>query len=260
MLLVIDVGNSNVVCGGMENGKPRFLIRLATDRKKTGDEYALALSALLKLHDAPEVFAGVAIASVVPQLTQRLCYAAHLVTGLEPFIIRHGIKLNFSLKTEAPASLGTDLLADMAAARTKYPLPVLIFDLGTATTLSVLDRGGDYIGGVILPGPAIASEALARCASQLFPVDLTPPPKLLCGNTRDCLRSGAVLGHAAMLDGLADRAQSELGGSAASIVMTGGLAPVIAPLCTHSVRLDADLTLRGIAELYRLNVSAPSKR
>lgn len=258
MLLVIDAGNSNIVLAALADGEPRFTARLATDRRQTGDEYALALDGLLRLHGAQrDAFAGAAIASVVPELTPRLCRAVRLVTGLEPFVVRAGIRTNFALRTDDPASPGADLLADMAAARADGLFPALIFDLGTATTLSVLDRGGDYIGGMILTGPAVAAEALARSASQLFSVELTPPAALLCGNTRDCLRSGALYGHAAMLDGLADRAEAVLGCPAARLI-TGGLAEVIAPLCTRAMRLDKTLTLRGIAELRRLNVPAPT--
>lgn len=257
MLLVIDAGNTNIVLGSMEGETVRFMARLASDRQKTGDEYALELSALLHLHKVKKDFEGAVIASVVPTLTDRLCYAVRLVTGCETFVVIPGIKTGFPFKTENPASLGADLLANMAAAKARYPLPVFIFDLGTATTLSVLDGSGAYAGGLIMPGPALGMEALAERASKLFPISLTPPEKLLGGNTADCMRAGTLFGHAAMLDGLAERAERELGEKAAAIVATGGLAPVVAPLCERKLILDETLTLRGLALLYTLNQKEP---
>lgn len=253
MLLVLDAGNTNIVFGGMDGETVRFMARLSSNRQKTGDEYALELSSLLHLHKAGKRFEGAIIASVVPKLTERLRYAVQLVTGCDSFVVAPGIETGFPFKTENPASLGADLLADMSAARVRYPLPVLIFDLGTATTLSVLDGSGAYVGGLIMPGLTVGMEALAEKASKLFPVALSPPEKLLGGNTADCIRSGTMFGHAAMMDGLAARAERELGKKAAAIVATGGLAPIVAPLCERKLILDDTLTLRGLALLYARN-------
>lgn len=257
MLLVLDAGNTNIVFGGMAGETVLFTARLASDRQKTGDEYALALSSLLHLHKTGERFEGAVIASVVPELTDRLRYAVRLITGCDAFVIVPGIETGFPFQTENPASLGADLLADMAAARVCYPLPVLVFDLGTATTLSVLDGSGAYVGGLIMPGPAVGMEALAQKASRLFSIPLTPPEKLLGGNTADCFRAGTLFGHAAMMDGLAGRAERELGKRAAAIVATGGLSPVVAPLCERKPILDETLTLRGLSLLYALNRKEP---
>ena len=251
-LLLLDAGNTNIAAGCMEAGALRRGFRLATDRQKTADEYALALSELLRLYAEPPRFDGAAVSSVVPGITDRLARAVKLVTGCEPFVVRPGIRTGFAFKTENPASLGADLLADMAAAQA-YPLPALVFDLGTATTLSVLDRDGAYLGGLIMAGPATGLEALTRRASQLFNVPLTLPDSMLGGCTADCLRAGALYGHAAMMDGLAARAQALLGENAASILATGGLAPLIAPLCACRPTVDEQLTLRGLARLYFLN-------
>lgn len=252
-LLVVDAGNTNIVVGCMAGDDPVYTLRMTTDRSKTGDEYALELSGLLRLAAPAEHFSGAVVSSVVPEITGRLCAAVRLVTGCEPFLIAAGIQTNFALHTKDPASLGADLLADMAAAADRFPMPALIFDLGTATTLSVLDEGGSYIGGMIMAGPAVALEALAQRASQLSSVPLTKPDTLLGGCTADCLRAGAVYGHAAMMDGLAYRAQQLLGGRAASVIATGGLAKTIAPLCQCQPVVDEALTLRGLCVLWRLN-------
>ena len=251
-LLVIDAGNTNIAAACMDGGSCVCSFRLATDRQKTSDEYALALDGLLRLHGAARGFDGAVVASVVPVLTPQLCGAARLVAGCEPFVVRAGIKTNFTFATRDPASLGADLLADLAAAAADYPLPALIFDLGTATTLSVLDGDARYLGGLIMAGPATALDALAARASQLFSVPLTAPDALLGGCTADCLRAGALYGHAAMLDGLADRAETVLGCPAPTVLATGGLAPRIAPLCARRLTVDETLTLRGLAVLAGL--------
>lgn len=253
MLLVIDAGNTNITAACTQDGACVRSFRLATDRRKTLDEYALALDGLLRLHGAPANFDGAVVASVVPELTERLSGAVRLVAGCAPFVVRAGIRTNFTFATQDPASLGADLLADLAAAAADCPLPALLFDLGTATTLSVLDGEARYLGGLIMPGPATGLEALVERTSQLFSVPLTVPDALLGGCTADCLRAGALYGHAAMMDGLAARAEAVLGRPAASVLATGGLAPVIAPLCACRPAVDETLTLRGLAILARLN-------
>ena len=253
MLLVIDAGNTNITAACTQDGACVRSFRLATDRRKTLDEYALALDGLLRLHGAPANFDGAVVASVVPELTERLSGAVRLVAGCAPFVVRAGIRTNFTFATQDPASLGADLLADLAAAAEDYPLPALLFDLGTATTLSVLDRDGAYRGGLIMAGPVTALDGLVDRASQLFSVPLTPPETFLGGCTSDCLRAGALYGHAAMMDGLAARAAEALGCRAETVLATGGLAPVIAPLCACRPTVDETLTLRGIAILGALN-------
>lgn len=253
MILAIDVGNSNIVLGCMDNKTIFFDARFSTDRVKTSDEYAIMLHDLFQIkHCAPETITGAIISTVVPELAAVLQEAVQKVTGQIPLLVGKGLKTGLNILIDNPAQLGSDLVTDAVAAVAEYPKPILIFDMGTATTLSVVDAEGNYIGGMIMPGVRMALEALSRSTAQLPHISLEAPKKINGSNTIDCMRSGIIFGNAAMLDGVIDRAEEELG-QKTTVVSTGGLTRFIVPYCRRKIICDDNLMLKGLRILYNKN-------
>ena len=253
MIIAIDAGNTNIVLGCMEGERCRFTARLATERHKTADEYALLLQGLLGLHGvAPEELEGAILASVVSELTEVLRQAVELVIRKKPIVVGSGIKTGVNIRIDDPGQLGADLVVGAVAATAKYPKPLVIFDLGTATTMSVVDGEGRFRGGVIAAGAKVGVEALSAGTSQLPHIDLDDPGKVICANTVQSMQAGAVYGHAAMLDGLTDRVEAELGQNVTAVA-TGGLASLVVPLCRREIHLDSDLLMTGLNILYQKN-------
>ena len=253
MILAIDVGNTNIVLGGIEEGKQVFSARLASDRNKTEDQYALDIQGILTMHrvDIAAIEGGI-LSSVVPYLQTVIPKAVKLLTGVDLMVVGPGIKTGLSIRMDNPASVGSDLIVAAVAARAKYKAPIAIVDMGTATTLSVVAKNGNYIGGMIIPGLWTSMNALSAHAAQLPYIDLNGSAKLLGTNTVDCMRSGAVFGTAAMIDGLIDRMEEELG-MKCTVVATGGLASSIVSCCRHEIVCDDDLLLKGMWYLYEKN-------
>ena len=253
MILAIDVGNTNIVLGGIMDNQQVFSARLASDRNKTADQYALDIQGILTMHKVRvEAIEGGILSSVVPYLQTVIPNAVKLLTGVDLLVVGPGIKTGLSIRMDNPASVGSDLIVAAVAARAKYKAPIAIVDMGTATTLSVVAKNGNYIGGMIIPGLWTSMNALSAHAAQLPYIDLNGPAKLLGTNTVDCMRSGALIGTAAMLDGLIDRLEKELGESV-SPVLTGGVSPLIVPYCRHSFHLEPDILIDGLRILYGKN-------
>jgi type III pantothenate kinase len=223
MILAIDVGNTNIVLGGIRDGKQVFSARLASDRQKTVEEYALSIGGILKMYGVePQDIEGGILSSVVPYLRSILPAAIKLLTGVELMVVGSGIRTGLNIRMDDPATVGSDLIVSAVAAKDKYKTPLAIIDMGTATTLVVIDSKGDYIGGMIIPGLWVSVNALSARAAQLPYIDLNGPAKLMGTNTVDCMRSGALIGTASMLDGIIDRLEQELG-KPFSAVLTGGV-------------------------------------
>jgi type III pantothenate kinase len=255
MLLAIDVGNTNIVLGGIRNGKQVFSARLKSDRSKTADEYAADLQSILALYGVkPKEIEGGILSSVVPYLQSVLPEAVRILAKIDLMIVGPGIKTGLNIRTDNPASVGSDLIVAAVAARAKYKTPIAIVDMGTATTLSLVMNDNEYMGGMIIPGLWTSMNALSANAAQLPYIDLTGPAKLIGTNTVDCMRSGAINGTAAMLDGLLDRLEDELG-EAVTPILTGGLSGLIAPACRHSFHLEPDILIDGLMILYEKNRS-----
>lgn len=253
MLLAIDVGNTNIVLGGIRDGKQVFSARLKSDRSKTADQYALDMQGILALYDVKtEEIEGGVLSSVVPYLQSVLPEAVRILTGVELMIVGPGMKTGLNIRTDNPASVGSDLIVAAVAARAKYKTPIAIVDMGTATTLSLVVRDNEYMGGMIIPGLWTSMNALSANAAQLPYIDLVGPAKLIGTNTVDCMRSGAINGTAAMLDGLLDRVEEELG-EPVTPVLTGGLSGLIAPACRHAFHLEPDILIDGLMLLYEKN-------
>ena len=252
MILALDIGNTHIVMGCMEGRDIRYLCRMATNRLTTGAEYAVTISRLLEFaHIAPDAFDGAIISSVVPQVTRSLSEAVKMLSGIEPMVVGPDIRSDLTVRLDDPATLGSDLLVAVGALDIYQP-PLILVDMGTATTVTVVDADGAFRGGAIIPGVQLSLSALASHTSLLPSISLDAPPRAIGTNTVDCMKSGSILGTALLLDGMIDRMESELG-QQATVVATGGLARCIVPICTHEILLNEDLLLYGLAVLYEKN-------
>ena len=252
MILAIDVGNTNVVLGCIRAKKILFIERISTDRNKTAAEYAIMIKSILEIHqlDMGELEGGI-ISSVVPEITYELRRATRLLIGKDPIIVGPGIKTGLNILLDDPAQLGSDLLVTAVAAMSENKLPVIIVDLGTATTLSLINEKRQFMGGMIFPGIRTALNSLVSSTSLLQQISLNSPKKVIGTNTIDCMKSGIIYGNAAMIDGLVDRIEAEVG--ECTVVATGGLAKSISKHCRHKIILDNDLLLKGLRIIYEKN-------
>lgn len=254
MVLAIDAGNSHIVLGGWEGDELSFVSRLETDRQRTEDSYAVELQSVFRLYgvDARQ-FDGAILSSVVPQLSRALARAMEKLTGKPPLIVGPGIKTGLNIRIDDPAQLGSDIAVDAVAALAKYPKPIVIVDMGTATTISVIDADGVFRGGTIVAGIRVSLDALTRTAAQLQQVEISAPENIIGTNTVDSMRSGAVYGAASMIDGMVERITEQLGRKA-TVVATGGNSGQIVRYCRCGIVHDANLLLEGLIRLYRKNV------
>ena len=253
MILAIDVGNTNIVLGSIDEGKIVNVVRIHTDTRETEAEYTIKLKEIFYAYDMkPESFEGAILSSVVPPVTGPLVGAVRTLTGLECKVVGPGMKTGMNIRIDDPGTVAGDLIVGGVAAIHYYGAPLIVLDLGTATTATVIDADNCFRGGAIIPGVKLSYSALAAGTSLLPEISITPPKKCIATNTVDCMRSGAVFGTAAMIDGLIDRMEAELG-TPCRIVATGGLASSITPFCRHEIVCDDDLLLRGMWYLYEKN-------
>lgn len=253
MLLALDMGNTNIKIGVFKNEKVIMESRLATNYNKMEDQYAVEILDILKLYGLDNKgFEGAIISSVVPPLTNTISRAVQKVTGVTPLIVGPGIKTGIDIRIDNPAQLGADLLVGAVAAVAQYGAPCIIWDLGTATTVSVVDGNGHFRGGAIMAGVGVSIDSLVSRASQLPRISLEAPKYVVGTNTVASMQSGAVYGTASMIDGMCDRIEDELG-CKATVVITGGLGSEIAPFCRRKVIYDDNLLLTGLYMIYNKN-------
>ena len=253
MVLAVDIGNSNVVIGCFEGDDIRLLERMSTNRNSTALEYAVLIKTVLELNGLEKVaFEGGIISSVVPAVTNMVKAAIEKLTGKPPLVVGPGLKTGLKIMIDNPAQLGSDRVADAVAAVSEYPCPLITIDMGTATTISVIDKNQNFIGGVIMPGLRISAESLSSRTSQLPQISLDPPKKAIGRNTIDCMRSGIVLGCAATIDGIVEKIEQELG-YPCTVISTGGHAGIVIPYCKRQIIVDEKLLLKGLMILYRKN-------
>ena len=253
MILAVDIGNSNIVIGGIDGNDIRFEARLRTDATKTSDEYCIDLKMILEVYGiSQDVIEGAIIASVVPQVMNSIKTALKKLTGKNALIVGPGLKTGLNIKIENPSQTGADLVVGSVAALREHKAPIIVIDMGTATTMMVLDETGSFIGGSISPGVKISMEALTDRTALLPGLQLDQPKRAIGRNTIDCMRSGIMLGAACMLDGMVERMEAELG-KKATVVVTGGIAKFVIPMCKREMIYDKDLLLKGLAILYRDN-------
>ena len=251
MILAIDIGNTTVALGGLEDGRVCFILHMATDQRFSRDEYLDLMRHKLSAHH-PYTFEGAVLTSVVPQLTQVLAQCAAELCGGAPVIVTAESRTGLTMGVKAPEKVGRDRIVDAAYAAAHYPLPVVTVDLGTATTFSVVDEHRVFRGGIIAPGVATSLDALGEKCAQLPKLELACPETVIGGDTVHAMLSGAVMGAAALLDGMKLRIEAELGRKV-TVVVTGGLAPYVIPSCNEPLHYDPDLLMKGLDYLYRLN-------
>ena len=254
MILAIDIGNTNIVLGGLEEEKILFEARMATDLIKTSDQYCAELKNMLALFEVtPEMIDGSIVSSVVPPVLNSVKTAIRKLTGKTCLVVGPGIRTGLNIRVENPAEVGSDLIVAAVAAIQEYGAPLLLVDMGTATTITAVDASGTFLGGCICPGVKISMEALTGRTAQLPGISLEEPQRAIGRNTRDCMRSGIMFGAAAMLEGLLDRMEAELG-VPVKVIATGGIARFVIPLCRRKMIDDRSLMLKGLGLLWRRNL------
>lgn len=256
MILAIDIGNTNIVLGCIDGEEILFRERISTNQTATVLEYAAMVKTALEMNGIENSrIDGAIISSVVPAVTGTMKKALHKLFGIETMVIGPGLKTGLSIVIDNPSQLGSDLVVDAVAGINEYPAPMIIIDMGTATTLSVVDSERRYRGGMIVPGLAVAHDALISKTSQLSKIAFEAPKKVIGTNTIDCIKSGLLYGNAGTIDGLIERINEELG-EKCTVIATGGLASVIIPLCKSEIIIDDDLLLKGLLAIYKKNAKA----
>jgi len=259
-ILAIDMGNTNIVIGCVDDNGVLFEERLSTDFSKTELEYAIGFKTVLELYNIDSYdIKGAIMSSVVPQLSNIIKSAVEKTIGISPLIVGPGIKTGLNILMDQPRQVGSDQIVDAVAALKVYGAPSIIIDMGTATTMSVVDENENYIGGVILPGIRVSVDSLVSRTAQLPRIALDAPKSVMGKNTIDCMKSGVIYGNASCIDGMIDRmidanGFNKNGTKAVTIVATGGLSEVIIPHCRHDIKVDPGLLLKGLSIIYDKNV------
>ena len=253
MLLTIDIGNTNITLGLYDEDVLKVTARLATDQRKTADEYAIDIKDVLSLHgeEVSEVEDCI-ISSVVPTVGASVSAAVALLCDTVPLVLGPGIKTGLNIKIDNPAQLGADLVAGAVGAIAEYTLPCIVIDMGTATTISVINSQGQFLGGAIAAGVRLTLKALSENTSQLPSINISAPDAVIGSNTVDCMRSGLVFGTAAMIDGMIEKITEQLG-ETPTIVATGGLSKEIIAHCKSDIIYNENLLLEGLREIYERN-------
>ena len=255
MLLAIDIGNSNISVGLFGKGRDlKFLASIDTDSRKTADQISIDLMNLFALYgyDIHKV-TGAIFSSVVPGINFMMHKALTRLLGKEPMVVGPGIKTGLNIRMEVHNQLGTDLVANAVAAVEKYQAPIIMIEMGTATTISYISSKRSYEGGLMFPGVRLSLDALSDHTAQLPDISLQHPKQLIGKNTEDCMRSGIVYGTAGMLDGIIDRMKEIIPGENPTIVATGSNAPVIVRYCRNKVYYDKYLLMNGLWAIYQKN-------
>ena len=253
MILTIDVGNTNVVMGCVENGNVKSVCRLATNLNDLSSDYAMKMRQSFEFDGIDyKNFSGAILSSVVPQLNRAIRTAVKKVTGLDCMVVGAGLKTGVNIKLDDPGQLAGDLITGAVGALALYKPPLVVVDMGTATTIVAIDSEGSYLGGAIIPGIKLSYSALSSGTSLLPNIAIEAPKKCIGTNTVDSMKSGAVYGTAALVDGMIDRMETELG-EPVTVVATGGLAGTIVPYCRRKIEYEPALLLKGLAILYEKN-------
>lgn len=253
MLLAVDIGNTNITLGAFKGEYLIFVSRLATEKSFTSDQYTIWLKGILEINHADTSdFRGAIISSVVPQLTNLFSVSIETLTGVKPLIVGPGVKTGLNILIDDPSTLGADLAAVSVAAKQHYPLPNVVCDLGTASTITVLDRSGSFIGGIIYPGVRTSLNALVDNAALLQSISFDSPKRVIGRNTAECMQSGVIIGAAALLDGMINRVEQELGEKVTAIA-TGGLSKAIIEYCERDFVYAENLILEGLRLIYEKN-------
>lgn len=252
MILALDIGISIINIGGFEGDAPSFVAHIASDTRKTSDEYAVSLLSILLLHsiDRSSV-TGTVISSVLPELNPVIKNALAFLFGKEPLTVGPGVKTGIGIRCDIPSSVGGDLICASLAAHQIYSSPSLIVDIDTATKMTLVNSDGAFVGTSILPGILMGLGALSSSAALLPTVEPTAPARVIGKNTADCMRSGVIYGNASMIDGMIDRIFAENGEM--QVIVTGSQAHLVTPYINHAFISDEHLVLRGLKMIFDKN-------
>ena len=238
MILAIDVGNTNIIIGVIDAKKTYFVERITTTIGKPNLEYAVALKSILEIyHIAPDQLDGAIVSSVVPPLNRTILAAIRKITGLNAMLVGSGMKTGLNILMDNPKSVGSDMIVNAVGALAEHEPPIIIIEMGTATTMSVIDKNGRYVGGAILPGLRVSLDSMSASTAQLPRISLDTPRRVIGKNT---------------IDGRLDRIEEELG-EKTSIIATGGISKIVLPLCSHTITYDGALLMKGLLHLYEKN-------
>lgn len=253
MILAVDIGNTNIVVGCVDGEKICFVERLSTVSTRTELEYAISFKSILELHDirTKDLDGGI-ISSVVPPVTNIVRRSMEKIISREVMVIGPGVKTGLNILMDDPRQVGSDRIVNAVAVVHEYPVPAAIIDMGTATTICIVDGRKNYIGGAIIPGVRIAADTLTARTAQLPKISIEAPSRLIGKNTVDCMKSGVFYGNAALIDGMLDRMEEELG-EPFTVIATGGLAKALIPHCKRKIILDDELLLKGLKIIYEKN-------
>ncbi|HHT50523.1 MAG TPA: type III pantothenate kinase [Eubacteriaceae bacterium] len=255
MILVFDVGNTNMVLGVYEGKRLIESFRLSTESIRTADEYGMTVNGLfeyrgISLRDMEAVI----ISSVVPNLMYSLEHMARKYCGVRPLVVGPGTKTGMNIKFDNPREVGADRIVNGVAAFELYGGPVIVVDFGTATTFCYISDKSEYMGGIIAPGIRLSADALFERAAKLPRIELVKPPQVICKNTIASMQSGMVYGYAGLVDSLVGRMKEEIGNRDIKTVATGGMARMIASEAKSIDIVDSTLTLEGLRIIYERNL------
>lgn len=258
MILVLDVGNTNIVLGVYKQNDLIMECRLSTDSRRTSDEYGIQVKELFDLHNLSiNDIEGVIISSVVPNIMYSLEHMIRKYFKTNPVIVGPGVKTGINIKYDNPKEVGADRIVNAVAAHEIYKKSLIIIDFGTATTFCVITQNGDYLGGVICPGMQIASDALFERAAKLPRVELSKPKNIICKNTVSSMQSGIIYGYIGQVDYIVNKIKKEmkdLNESEPLVVATGGLSNLIYECSTTIDIVNPILTLQGLKIIYEKNM------
>ncbi len=253
MLLAVDIGNTNITLGAYNSNFLSFTARLATDTRKTEDQYAIEIKQLLSINNiGTDEIEDCIISSVVPSVAKSISRAVAKLCQIVPLNLGPGVKTGLNIKIDNPAQLGADLVAGAVGAIDAYKMPCVIIDMGTASTVSVLDKNGAFLGGIIAAGVRLTLKALTENTAQLTSIPIEAPKSVIGRNTTESMQSGLVLGTASMIDGLLEKIAEELG-ETPTIVATGGLSKEVIVHCKNSIIYNENLLLDGLRVIYEKN-------
>lgn len=253
MILVVDIGNTQTKVGLFNQDELLVYERLSTDAKKTDTEYSILINYILEsAHVRPEDIQGGALSSVVPPVNHYLYKAIKRVTGHAPIIVGPGIKTGMKIKIDDPATLGADMVVAAVGALCEHTGPMIVIDMGTATTYSYIDEHGDFCGAIIMPGLNASLESLVSNAALLPKISFIAPKKVIGTDTIGSMQSGLIFGEAARMDGMIAKIRQEVG-CEAPVIATGGMSKVVLPHCQTEILYDDHLVLKGLREIYKMN-------
>ena len=255
MLLVFDIGNTNMVLGVYDGDNLVRDWRINTDLNKTSDEYGVLIKSLFDASNISlSVVDAIIVSSVVPAVMHSLENFCRKYCNISPMVVGPGIKTGLNIKYEDPKMVGADRIVNAVAAISKYNCPVIIIDFGTATTYCAVSKKGEYIGGAISPGMKISSEALFQKASKLPRVELVTPETVICKDTVSAMQAGIIYGYAGQVEKIVGLMKKELKDEGTLVIATGGLANMISQETNAIVVIDPNLTLEGLRIIYEKNI------